>query len=114
MKCWDTRPNNRPTSEEIYDIIRIWNNDVLEDNSTEIVAQIKECEEISNNFSPEEYYYKTHPEAKYTSQFIEYTNHRLPLNALDYDEKHEVLDENIQYLKEKDDDLMIACHVERN
>ncbi|CAG8832133.1 7427_t:CDS:2, partial [Gigaspora rosea] len=69
---------------------------------------------ISNNFSPKEYYYKTHPEAKYTSQFIEYTNHQLPLNALDYDEKHEVLDENIQYVQEKDDDLIIACRVERN
>ncbi|CAG8779801.1 18264_t:CDS:1, partial [Racocetra fulgida] len=92
MKCWDARPNNRPTSEKVYDILRIWNNDVSNDSSTEIVIQIKECEETSNDLTKSvEYYYKTHPEAKYTSQFIEHTNYQLPLNALDYDEKHGIL-----------------------
>ncbi|CAG8616298.1 20596_t:CDS:2 [Dentiscutata erythropus] len=95
MKCWDARPNNRPASEEIYDILRIWINDISKNSSTEIVAQIKECEETFNNLSKSDglttaYYYKPYPEAKYTSKFIEYTIHQ-SVNALNYDKKHDVL-----------------------
>ncbi|CAG8578903.1 6816_t:CDS:2, partial [Cetraspora pellucida] len=65
MKCWDARLNNRPTSEEIHDILRILNDDILKDNFTEI--------------------------EEYTSKYIEYTGHQLPINTLDYDEKLGVL-----------------------
>ncbi|CAG8514168.1 15811_t:CDS:1 [Dentiscutata heterogama] len=144
MKCWDARPNNRPASEEIYDILRIWINDISQDNSTEIVAQIKECEGTFNNISKSDglttaYYYKPYPEAKYTSKFIEYTIHQ-PVDALNYDKKNDVLGnftlssiipilinvsyaslyiiycklkDDIQYVKEKSDGLIIPSHVER-
>ncbi|CAG8487057.1 15377_t:CDS:2 [Racocetra fulgida] len=46
IKCWDIRPDKRPTSKEIYDILNTWYNDILDDKPTEIVAQTKKADKM--------------------------------------------------------------------
>ncbi|CAG8853004.1 6461_t:CDS:1, partial [Gigaspora margarita] len=41
-KCLNTQPNKRTTSEEVYEAINIWYNELLKDEST---AKIKEVDE---------------------------------------------------------------------
>src|SRR5438034_3691528 len=48
-RCLDATPLNRPTAEELSDILVTWWADF--DNQTELKKQIKEAEEINNNLS---------------------------------------------------------------
>ncbi|CAG8604534.1 12202_t:CDS:2 [Gigaspora margarita] len=44
-KCLNAQPNKRPTSEEVYETINIWYSELLKDESTAFVAQIKKAGE---------------------------------------------------------------------
>ncbi|GBC32593.2 kinase-like domain-containing protein [Rhizophagus irregularis DAOM 181602=DAOM 197198] len=50
-KCLDENPSNRPTSEEIKNILYIWCHDF--NNQTELKKQIEEAEEINYKYSAE-------------------------------------------------------------
>src|SRR5205085_2709631 len=44
-KCWDSKPENRPTSKELYQIINKWHYEIIDENSI-LYSQVKECEKI--------------------------------------------------------------------
>ena len=46
MKCWDAKPENRPTAKELHDILKEWGEESIYDESSEIYLQIEECEKI--------------------------------------------------------------------
>jgi serine/threonine protein kinase len=43
IRCWDTRAGNRPTANELYQILNIWNKEKYNKDS-EIYFQINKCE----------------------------------------------------------------------
>src|SRR5437868_9396810 len=50
MKCWDAKPENRPTAKQLYRIFNKWNIECYyNDISSEIYSQVKECEKIREN-----------------------------------------------------------------
>ncbi|UZO19371.1 uncharacterized protein OCT59_010668 [Rhizophagus irregularis] len=46
IKCWDAKAENRPTAKELHQILGIVD---VDDKSSEIYSQIKECEKIKEN-----------------------------------------------------------------
>ncbi|UZO14743.1 uncharacterized protein OCT59_006189 [Rhizophagus irregularis] len=52
-KCLDANQSNRPTSKEIKEILKEWREEINSrtHNSTELIKQIKEAEEMNNNLS---------------------------------------------------------------
>ena len=96
MKCWDAKPENRPTSKELYQILKKWNNECGDgkeyraDHNSEIYAQIQECEKIrenklenrsDNENKPKNI--QTHPQAIYTSRLLNFKNLPEPVNSSD-------------------------------
>jgi serine/threonine protein kinase len=87
MKCCDANTKNRPTAKELYQIFKKWNDEKLNENS-EIYSQIKEWKKIresnelkksrsnKNKFKK----IKTHPQAIYTSRFLNFKNLPEPVN----------------------------------
>src|SRR5579862_5678559 len=45
MKCWDVKPENRPSAKELYQILKRWNDEKWNYYS-EIYSQIEECNKI--------------------------------------------------------------------
>ena len=88
-RCLDANPLNRPTAEEVKDILWSWRFDF--NNQTELQEQIKEAEEI-NNLSTNgitpltslALSYETHSEAIYTSRLLNFNNLPEPKNSDDY------------------------------
>ncbi|RIA92506.1 kinase-like domain-containing protein [Glomus cerebriforme] len=79
IKCWDAKAENRPTSKEIYQLIKKWK-DEMQDKNSEIYSQIKEYEKnkrkksldiLNNNISKN---LQTHPQAIYTSRLLNFSN----------------------------------------
>ncbi|CAG8775240.1 12144_t:CDS:1, partial [Ambispora leptoticha] len=64
-KCWESEPDNRPSSLEIREIFTKWQNDetiLLElDKSKDILKNVKDMQ------------MQAYPEVIYTSKFINYT-----------------------------------------
>ena len=85
MKCWDAKPENRPTAKELYQILNKWYNEGYEDS--EIYSQIKEFNKIRKsefkNRSNEDKSKKlqTHPQAIYTSRLLNFKNLPEPVNS---------------------------------
>ncbi|EXX57695.1 Cdc15p [Rhizophagus irregularis DAOM 197198w] len=97
-KCLDENPSNRPTSEEIKNILYIWCHDF--NNQTELKKQIEEAEEINYKYSAESISpinlgllsyksNKTRSEAIYTSRLINFNKLPEPKNSDDYYEHYD-------------------------
>ncbi|CAB4431340.1 unnamed protein product [Rhizophagus irregularis] len=81
-KCWDAKPENRPTAKELYQILNKWNNYEYDDSDTK--SQVYEyddkirlnrtSEKRSNNI-------QTHPQAIYTSRLLNFKNLPEPVNS---------------------------------
>ena len=86
-KCWDAKAENRPTSKELYQILKKWNDEIEGNKDSEIYFQIKECDEISRskfkNRSNEDKSksLQTHPQAIYTSRLLNFKNLPEPVNS---------------------------------
>src|ERR1051325_2474932 len=49
IKCWDAKSDNRPTAKELYQILRKWWSDEIDDEDSELYSQVEECEKIREN-----------------------------------------------------------------
>ncbi|GBB97412.1 hypothetical protein RclHR1_02990013 [Rhizophagus clarus] len=88
IKCWDAEIKNRPTTKELYLILKKWDDEAY-DKVGEIYSQVKKCDEIrkekfrnrSNEDKPKNI--QTHPQAIYTSRLINFKNLPKPVNSTD-------------------------------
>ncbi|GES99709.1 kinase-like domain-containing protein [Rhizophagus clarus] len=86
-KCLDADPLNRQTAGEIeFTLYKWWS---WFDSQMELKKQIKEAEEINNNFLASKTIalslsYETHSEAIYTSRLLDFNNLPEPKNSDDY------------------------------
>ena len=100
-RCLDANPLNRPTAEELRDILSSWHEDfIYQTELTEIIEQTKEAEEISNNLlinstnstTPSTSLalsYETHSEAIYTSRLLNFNDLPEPKNSDDYYQRYD-------------------------
>ncbi|RHZ67758.1 hypothetical protein Glove_299g105 [Diversispora epigaea] len=108
MRCWDARVTHRPTFEELYNELDKYYWDYKYYN--EIIVQIKQAEKFSKNKekggflnlikgnkskskskSTTPMNYKTHPEAIYTSRFLNYSSLSKPKNDENFENELEEL-----------------------
>ena len=88
MKCWDAKPENRPSAKDLYQVLKKWRDERYNKDS-EIYSQIKECDKISKikfkNRSSEDKSknLQTHPQAIYTSRLLNFKNLPEPVNSSD-------------------------------
>jgi len=71
-KCWDEDPKKRPTTEELYNILSAWNEEVKDKKNTRFYQQIQETEEFNQKLPEEVRFskYEIHPQTFYTSKLI--------------------------------------------
>jgi serine/threonine protein kinase len=71
--CWDSNPDNRPNINEIFELMKLFNDSKYQQHS-EIGKQLKEAEEYrkANPLSIEDIQPNTHPQAIYTSQLFNF------------------------------------------
>ena len=43
MKCWDAKPENRPTAKELRQILKKWLYEDRHDKNSVLYSQVKEC-----------------------------------------------------------------------
>src|SRR5256885_1000935 len=85
-KCWDAKPENRPTAKELKQIL---GGTELKNPNSVIYSQIKECEKIRErklrNRSNEDKSknIQTHSQAIYTSRLLNFKDLPEPINSLD-------------------------------
>ncbi|GET64735.1 kinase-like domain-containing protein [Rhizophagus irregularis DAOM 181602=DAOM 197198] len=100
-RCLDANPLNRPTANEIEEILNQWYREFS--NLIELQKQIKEAEEINHSLSTSSIpltnlglTYETHSEAVYTSRLLNFNNLPEPKNSDDYyDERNDnIISEN--------------------
>ncbi|RGB30364.1 kinase-like domain-containing protein [Rhizophagus diaphanus] len=89
IKCWDAKAENRPTAKELRQILLIYYINI-DDKSSEIYSQIKECEKIKENKlknrtnENKSNNLQTHPQAIYISRLLNFENLPEPVNSTDY------------------------------
>ncbi|UZN99955.1 uncharacterized protein OCT59_001214 [Rhizophagus irregularis] len=110
IKCWDAKIKNRPTTKELYQLLKKWYVEIKvieysEDSkdgedgkniengdnnqNSEIYFQLKECDKIRKekikNRSNEDKSksFQMHPQAIYTSRLLNFKNLPKPVNSLD-------------------------------
>ncbi|CAG8490734.1 16582_t:CDS:2, partial [Gigaspora margarita] len=72
IQCWNADPDQRPSSKNIVDTLDVWNNEILNNEITEFISQIKEADRITyGNITS---HFETHPEAFYVSRQIHSLN----------------------------------------
>jgi len=88
-RCLDENPLNRPTAEEISNILDTWCN--YFDKQTELQKQIEEADGINNNLTTNiipptslSLSYETHSEAIFTSRLLNFNNLPEPKNSDEY------------------------------
>jgi len=87
-KCWDAKPESRPTAKELYQILKKWNDERLSENN-EIYSQIKECDKIgeskfkNRSIEDKSKSLQTHPQAIYTSRLLNFKYLPEPVNSSD-------------------------------
>jgi serine/threonine protein kinase len=88
MKCWDAKPENRPTAKQLDQILYKWYNECYYKNdSSEVYSQVKECEKIRENKlknksnEDKSKNFQTHPQAIYTSRLLNFKNLPEPVNS---------------------------------
>ena len=87
-RCLDANPLNRPTADELHEILGKFDHDCDKDQ-TELEKQIKKADEINKNLptsnpSSTSLSYETHTEAIYTSRLLNFNNHQNFLVQEDY------------------------------
>ena len=94
MRCWDAKPENRPTAKELHQILNKWYKECYirsnkYDKNSEIYSQIKKCEKIrvnklrNNSNKDRSKSIQTHPQAIYTSRLLNFKNLPEPVNSSD-------------------------------
>ncbi|RHZ64772.1 hypothetical protein Glove_320g54 [Diversispora epigaea] len=107
MRCWDARVTHRPTFKELLEEVWTYYLDYVKSiskNNNEITVQIKQAKKISktkgkdflnlirgNKSTPTPMNYKTHPEAIYTSRFLNYSSLPKPKNDENFEKELEKL-----------------------
>ena len=92
-RCLDANPLNRPTADEIKEILYKWW-DKFDNHQEELYKQVIEANIINNspNNLPSTSLglsYKTHSEAIYTSRLLNFNNLPEPKNSDDYYERYD-------------------------
>ena len=89
-RCLDANPLNRPTAEELQEILGKWISE-LNNEQTEIQKQIEEADKINKNLKTSNLSststglsYETHSNAIYTSRLLNFNNLPEPKNSDDY------------------------------
>ena len=86
MKCLDAKAKNRPTSEELYQLLYKWYKEHRDINS-EICSQIKVCDKIrksklkNRSDKDKSKNIQIHPQAIYTSRLLNFKNLPEPVNS---------------------------------
>jgi len=86
-KCWDAKPENRPTAKELSRILDKWFYEEIDDENGVLYSQVKECEKIKEsklkNKSNEDKSknVQTHPQAIYTSRLLNFKGLPEPVNS---------------------------------
>ena len=87
MKCWDAKPENRPTAKELFQITKKWFYEEIDDKNSVLYSQVKECEKIRENKlknksnEDKSKNFQTHPQAIYTSRILNFKNLPEPVNS---------------------------------
>ena len=81
QKCWDANPENRPTSEEVYETLY---NYVYGKGNEEL----EKLEELTYEFTEttDTKLFETHPQAIYTSRLLNFSNLPEPVNCPNQEE----------------------------
>ena len=86
-KCWNAKPENRPTAKELVQILSKWYYEDIYDENSVFYPQVKECEKIREsklrNRSNEDKSksIQTHPQAIYTSRLLNFKDLPEPVNS---------------------------------
>ncbi|RHZ69997.1 hypothetical protein Glove_276g51 [Diversispora epigaea] len=103
MRCWNAQINCRPTFEELYEELKKYHDDYL--NNTDIITiQIKEAKEFSKNQEAADITtttplnYRTHPQAIYTSRLLSFSNLPKPKNEENFGKQLEELSESFSHI----------------
>ena len=89
MKCWDAKPENRPTAKELTQTLIKWYFEEIDDKNSVLYSQLKECEKIRENKlknksnENKSKSLQTHPQAIYTSRLLNFKNLPEPVNSSD-------------------------------
>ena len=89
IKCWDAKPENRPTANELVKILNRWYDKEIIDKNSVLYSQVKECEKIRENKlknksnEDKSKDLQTHPQAIYTSRLLNFKNLPKPVNSSD-------------------------------
>ncbi|GBB99577.1 hypothetical protein RclHR1_03570005 [Rhizophagus clarus] len=95
-KCWDAEIDNRPTTNELHQLLKKWVYELRKVKnvegwkSNEICSQVDECNklgkkkfEISKSSKGKSDNIQTHPQAIYTSRLLNFKNLPKPVNSSD-------------------------------
>ena len=77
-QCLDANPQNRPSAEELFNIICNWLDSLRIDKESEIAKEFLNADKIGPQQSSET---TLHPQATFTSRFLSYTNLSKPINS---------------------------------
>ncbi|GBB84027.1 hypothetical protein RclHR1_10680001 [Rhizophagus clarus] len=89
MKCWDAKAKNRPTIEELYQTLKKWDDEKL-NNDSEIFSQVKEWKQIreneykNNSNKNKSKNLNVHSQAFYVSRPLNFQNLSEPINSTDF------------------------------
>ena len=87
IKCWDAKPENRPTAKELRQILKKWFYEEIKDKNSVLYSQVKECEKIRENKlknksnEDKSKNFQTHPQAIYNSRLLNFKNLPEPINS---------------------------------
>ena len=87
VKCWDAKPENRPTAKELHQITIKWNYEDIDDENSVLYSQVKECKKIRENKlksrsnENKSKNIHTHPQAIYTSRLLDFKDLPEPVNS---------------------------------
>ncbi|GBC26033.2 kinase-like domain-containing protein [Rhizophagus irregularis DAOM 181602=DAOM 197198] len=111
MKCWDFNAENRPSVKELYQILKLWNQED-EKSDSEIRAQMNEYYEkirekkLKNRSNENESdSIKTHPQAIYTSRLLNFKDLPEPVNSSDLSS----FQINADYIPSVSENLISEC-----
>ena len=79
-QCLDANPGNRPSAKKLFDVILNWYRQLRDNKESEVGKEFLNADEVR----PRESSLETtlHPQATYTSRFLNYTNLSKPINSI--------------------------------
>ncbi len=78
-RCLGANPENRPSANEVCDIIYNWQEQLKDGNESGIAKEFLDADKFGPQKSSSET--MLHPQATYTSRFLSYTNLSKPINS---------------------------------